>query len=513
MAKYYDTTSVIQVIGGIYANPALLDLEDKYVFYEEDFDGEEFHKILFGSIYNLHQLGAKEISPSTIEDYLEQRPKKFAIYQANKGAEYLNNLKNATQLAAFDYYYQRLKKMTLFRMYKKVGLDLKWLYDDDNIFDAKKKQTQEEWLDNHELEEIAELIDKKIDDIKLKYINNADNDYIQAGDGVFELLERLEKNPEVGYPLYGPLINAIHRGARLKKFYIRSAATGVGKSRSMIADICSIACDEIYSLEENKWIPNGTREPSLFITTEQDEDEVQTMMLAFLSGVNEEHILTGCYIEGEKERVMKAAKLLSKCPLHIKKLPDFSLQDIENTIKYGIREWDCRYIAFDYIHSSMKILSEIGSKSGVKGLREDNILFLISVRLKDLCNEYGVFIETATQLNAGYQDAEVFDQNLLRGAKSIADKVDYGAIMLPVTAEDRESLAEVVSKLGIEMPTVKISVYKNRRGRYKDVLLWCKANLGICRIDPMFVTDYRMEVIPIEDLKIKITPRISASAF
>ena len=513
MGKYYDTPAVMQIIGGVYQNPQILDMEDKYTFYEEDFNGEEFHKILFGAIYNLHQLGAKEITISTIEDYLEQRPKKYAIYKTNKGSEYIQKVAENTQLAAFDFYYTRMKKMTLFRMYHSAGLDLKWLYDVDNILDVKKKQTQEEWLDNHNLDEIADIIDKKITDIRLKYVDNTEDDFIQAGDGVFELLERLEKTPEIGYPLYGPLVNTVHRGARLKKFYLRSAATGQGKTRSMIADACSIACDEIFDTKQMKWVENGTREPVMFIATEQDEEEVQTMMLAFLSAVNEENILTGQYTKGELERVQKAAHLLQKCPLYMKKLPDFSLQDIENTIKYGIREWGCRYIFFDYLHSSMKILSEIGSKSGVKGLREDNILFLISVRLKDLCNQYGVFIMTATQLNASYVDADVYDQNLLRGAKSIADKIDFGSILLPVSKEDREALTPIVEQMGIEMPTLKMSVYKNRRGRYKDILMWCKKDLGICRIEPLFVTDYRMELVSIEDTKIKVTPKISASAF
>lgn len=45
------------------------------------------------------------------------------------------------QLAAFDYYYNRMKKMTLLRMYNKnVGMDLSWLYDPDNILDIKKKK-------------------------------------------------------------------------------------------------------------------------------------------------------------------------------------------------------------------------------------------------------------------------------------------------------------------------------------------------------------------------------------
>jgi hypothetical protein len=41
------------------------------------------------------------------------------------------------------------------------------------------------------------------------------------------------------------------------------------------------------------WIKNGHNMPTLFIATEQDKSEVQTMMLAFLSAVNEEHILSG----------------------------------------------------------------------------------------------------------------------------------------------------------------------------------------------------------------------------
>ena len=52
--RYVDIPSIVQVIGGIYLNPSLIDDEDKYFFNEEDFT-EEFHTILFGSIYNLHK--------------------------------------------------------------------------------------------------------------------------------------------------------------------------------------------------------------------------------------------------------------------------------------------------------------------------------------------------------------------------------------------------------------------------------------------------------------------------
>ena len=868
--QYIDTSAIIQVIGCIYNNINLLDNE-KYFFHEEDFI-EDFHKILFGSIYNLHALGVKEININTIEDYLKEKPKSYAIYQSYKGAEYLQKISKNTQLSTFDYYYQRMKKMTLLRMYNKAGMDLSWLYDINNILDTKKREAQEEWLDNTSLEQIAEIIDKKITEIKIKYVDDSNADMIQAGDSIVELIESLQKHPEVGYPMFGPFINTITRGARLKKFYLRSAATGTGKAlpnstviptptgdkkikdikvgdylfdafgkptkvlaiypqgekevwevefkdgrkarccnehlwsyctegqrekskqqrkfytktlkeissmeleknghgyviqvpmqyaaeyptkkyyippysfglllgdgsfrynkgqkalnysseneelplaianemnfdvvktsdfnynwcfkwkndehghtnvwveeflkdypslwncksedkfipeeylegdinqrlellnglldsdgsvdqkkgrvsyytispllknnvvklaeslgykasvtidshketsvcykieisgrpedkvklfklkrkkdiiekwynnqkrkerndfnpiikitnlhykeemtcfyvdnkehlflmndyivthntRSMIADACNIACDKIYNSVTAAWENNGTKEPTMFITTEQEIDEIQTMMLAFLSDVNENHIIYNNYEDGELERVLFAAELIKKCPIYIKKLPDFSLQDIENTIKFGIHEWGIRYIFFDYLHSSMKILSEITSKAGVKGLREDNVLFMMSIRLKDLCNEYGVFIMTATQLNSDYVTAQQYDQNLLRGAKSIADKIDLGAIILKTSQEDKEALREVIARNGYDEPDIKISIYKNRRGQYKDVLLWCKANLGTCKIVPMFITDYQYKLMNVPDLKINVDPKIQVSAF
>ena len=69
---------------------------------------------------------------------------------------------------------------------------------------------------------------------------------------------------------------------------------------------------------------------------------------------------------------------------------------------------------------------------------------------------------------------------MLRGAKSIADRIDVGMILLGVTDED----------------------LVNRRGSYKGVYLWCSANLGTCRILPQFCTNWRHEMISIEDIRV-----------
>ena len=230
------------------------------------------------------------------------------------------------------------------------------------------------------------------------------------------------------------------------------------------------------------------------------------MALAFIANVNEEHIITGEYLEGEWSRVQKAADILEETPLYIQQLPDFSLQDIENTIKSGIRDYQVNYVFFDYIHTSMKILTEITSKTGIKGLREDNILFMISIRLKDLCNQYDVFIMTATQLNADYKTSDTPDQNLLRGAKSIADKIDFGAIMMEVTKDDLTNLEPVINQ-GAPVPDVKISIYKNRRGQYKGIYLWAVSDRGTCRINSVFATKWNYELVQINKLNVKVKPK------
>lgn len=501
-SKYTDSTAIMQIIGCVYNNPSLLEFTDKYVIVDEDFV-EPFHKIVYGAIYKLFELGSQKITLEAISDFLSSRPKSDAVYRQNKGEEWLIKVSENSTPSTFDYYYGRLKKFSLLRAYDNCGVDVSDIYDADNLLDTKKKQMQEDWLDNSTLDQIADKVDAKIDNIRMQYVDDTFGEAQQAAEGILDLIQKFKDHPEVGVPLYGPLINTVTRGARLKKFYLRSAATGIGKTRSMIADACNIACNRIYD-ENFGWIGNGGSEPVLFITTEQELEEIQTMMLAFLSNVNEEHILNGEYEGDEEKRVLEAAAILAKSPLYVEELPDFSLKDVEDKIKKNIREHDVRYVFHDYIHTSLKILEEITRRSGGIKLREDNILFMLSTRLKDICNQYGVFIMSATQLNGDYQEAKTPDQNLLRGAKAIADKIDYGSILLAVKDEDLVALDKILSSNVFEKPTIKMSIYKNRRGRYKGVILWCRADLGCCRIKPMFCTTYDYEMVGIEDVRIRI---------
>lgn len=71
-------------------------------------------------------------------------------------------------------------------------------------------------------------------------------------------------------------------------------------------------------------------------------------------------------------------------------------------------------------------------------------------------------------------------------------------IALSPTTDDLAKVEEIVEKMGCYTPNMKISVYKNRRGRYKGIYIWCYADLGTCRVKPLFITDYHHSIQTIE---------------
>lgn len=495
--KYYDANAAIQVIGCVLNNPDLLDKMSGYPLAGIDFSND-FHKVIFGSMLDLYENGGRNFNANIIEDFLKNKDNSLAIYKVNNGAEWLHKTFLSADILNFDYYYNRLKKMTLLRVYNDIGLNLDWLYDPDNILDIKKKQEQNENLDAMNLEELADMIDNRISRAKDMVVSNDMNESIQIGDGLEEFMAHLKDNPLTGYALYDGVTDKIALGARPGCFYLRSAATGTGKSRTSMADACYLACSEIYI--NGEWVKNENQIPTVFISVELDIEELWTMAIAFVSQVNENKLISRDeeMTFEERERVEKAIEILKSTPLYLEYLPDYTMQDIENCIRRNIREHKARAVFFDYLTSSMSIIQEVTKSAGGMKIREDQVLFLLASKIKDIAGQYRVFICSATQLNGLSRDAKILDQNMLAGAKSIANRIDFGEIMMDVTPNDLGDLEGLLnSHPELPMPNVKSSIYKNRRGKINRVICWMVADKGTCRYETAFVTDYNFNLIEI----------------
>lgn len=80
---------------------------------------------------------------------------------------------------------------------------------------------------------------------------------------------------------------------------------------------------------------------------------------------------------------------------------------------------------------------------------------------------------------------------------------------MEVTKEDLEALRPLLERQGWEQPAIKMAIYKNRGNKINNVLVWCRARREVCRIEPMFVTNYNYEPVTIQDLQINVIERNS----
>lgn len=271
-------------------------------------------------------------------------------------------------------------------------------------------------------------------------------------------------------------------------------------SRVSLGDAARISIPYYYDTNTREWLNTGCSSPTLFITTELEVDEIQSLIMAYVSGVPEDHILDGNYKGDEENRVDKAIEFIGNSPLFIEQIPNFDIEDIENVIKKYKLKYQVGYVFFDYLFSSIKIMSEVAGKTkGVK-LREDNVLLMFADRMKTLANVLNVHIDTSTQVNGEWRNAKEADMNLIRSAKSVADKVDLGIILLPVSEADRLSIESIIARTQgfLPEPNLVFHVYKNRRGKLNHVRLFVYFDYSTCRTTDLFVTDNKYNLIDVE---------------
>ncbi|MFO1442949.1 hypothetical protein KDN24_06925 [Bacillus sp. Bva_UNVM-123] len=506
---YQDKMAIMQVLGSILKNPLLLADSNKYKLTNDDFP-EKFHKIIFAAIYNLYNDGTEVISEINIDGFLKEYDIQYAIFNDNDGIEYLYRIQELAEESNFEYYYKRLKKFSLIREMDGLGFNIKELYDDD-IIDPKEKEEMQENFDKLSIEDILSFYEIKMIEVKDKFKTNNDSQGIQAGEGAGALLKRLRESPDIGVPLNSEMLTSIFRGSRKKKYYIRSSITGGGKTRHMVADACRLSAKFIYDLTKKDWIENDFQEKTAVISTEMLFEELQTIAIAYISGVDEEKILYNDLTDEERIIVEKAAGILENSPIWFEQLPNFNVKDIEQTIEKNVVLNGVEYIYFDYIHSSVKVFSEMSKASGI-GLREDQILLLMSIKLKDICNKYSVYLMSATQLNGEWKEAwnkgAIIDSSYIRGGKSIIDKADGGMIILPISKMEKKDVEEILAKGFFKQPNYVTHVFKNRGNRVDKAKVFSHIDMGNMRVTDLFVTNIENEIINIKKLLIKPKPKL-----
>ena len=497
------TRSIYSIFGNICNNPELLKNPENIIG-NRDFV-QEFHKIVFSAINNIaySDSDVKVINPVDIDNYLSSYPLYYKIWDENDGINYINDSKSHANIEVFKNDYDRLKKYSLLRNYVEIGVDVSEIYDYKSL-DLKELNESSHKLESMTTNEIIEHFTDKM--IKVRDEWNVEEGVVldfKAGDDLDTLLQRIQEEPDMGFPFQNGYYNKLFRGMRKGKFLLRSGSTGTGKTRQAIKDMCTVACSEIY-VQGQGWQSLGPSAPALFISTELDKDEVQLIMLAFLSGIPDSDIKDGNYDAGTLQRLNKAKQILKDSPLFASYIEDFSISDIEMKIEQYIINEGVQYVSFDYIQMVPKLSKTMQQNFG-QNLREDQILVHFSAALKNIASRYQIFLQSSTQLNRGSKEVENRDATSLRGGLSTADKIDHGVLTFKTTQEDKNNLKHILSKgfnSGKE-PNFSHWIYKNRAG-IDHVIIWTKFDLGNLREEVLFVTDYDYNIVDIDPLNIDI---------
>ena len=492
----YNSRSIEKILTAIYLDNDLI-LSTEYPLRLEDFV-EKKYQAIYSALYNLYTLGNNHIDVSDITAYFREQEGLYAKFIEDGGMDALYQITSDETPLNFDYNYSLVKKHSLLRDLIKMGIDVTDIYDKSLQPELFEKQMAH--FNALEVDDIFKHYEAKINNLQNKYQNLLDKSCITGAEGIEELYKELQSIPEVGLPLEGEMYNTVTRGARLKKLYIDSGSSGTGKSRRMVGSATKLAVPMIYNTVTEEWENTGIENKVLYITTELEHTEVQTLILSYMSGVNEDKILNNKYTNEERDRVELAIQYLQQHDnMIIEFLPNPTIPTIQTTIKKHVLQDDVEYVFYDYIHITSGL-----TEGRDRQTRDDVVLMLVSDTLKNLANELNVHISTATQLNGDYEEKEVKNQNLLRGSKAIADKADIGAITLPVNPAEEELGKAIALKMGTYQPNFITDIYKNRRGKWTGIRIWRYIDLGTCRTIDCFVTDRRNEVIDFDSVKIQV---------
>jgi replicative DNA helicase len=502
------TRSIYSVLGNLCINPRALKDPEVHLA-EEDFY-QDFHKTVFSAINNMVYSGEdiKSITEVDIDNFLSLHPKLMKTWEDNDGIQYMRKAIEHSNIETFKINYDLLKKYALLRNYIETGVSIKDIFDFENV-DLKVFNDGRKRIENMTLEDIVEYFSKKMVQLKNKWSLSNNSKNFTAGDGLDTLLDEMNEEPEFGYPFQNGFYNAIFRGMRPGKFMLRSATTGGGKTRQSLADMCSVSCSEIYDYKAKDWVSNGVSKPTLFISTELEKRELQTVMLAYITGINEDVIKNGKYSEATLKRLRYGIEVLKRAPIYAVYVDDFSISDIEGIIEQYILEKNVEYVAFDYIQMTAKLSRTMQTAFG-SALREDQILVQFSGAMKLLANKYQIYIISSTQLNRNSKDTENRDTQSLRGGSATADKVDHGLMSFRATAKDHDNLKHILDQGMFQLPNFSHWVYKNRSGR-TAVIIWTKMDLGTLREEVLFITDTDFNLVTdINPIDIEMTEELTA---
>ncbi len=498
----YSASDASMCLGVLLQNPSLT-VSKKFPINSDDFKPILFHEILYKSISWLFKNGAEQIDEIVLDKFLQNYPEQLEVCTDNNYLEFIATIKKLVNIDNYELHYNIIRKYSLLRKAKELGIDITEFYDE-----TKPEEAEVEKFNRFSIQEILNKIEGKMTTLRMEFNTELCRETLRAGEKWEDTLNGFESEPVIGAILQSKYLTTLYRGWQRGHLLLRSGSSGQGKTTTSIGDLCNVCANRYWDFNEEKYIDNPYKSGDGFmINTEMDlSTEIQPKFISWISGVPYHKILDGKYNKFEKERLIEAGKILYESHIELFDQPDFTATKLKEIYRQ-CHLWGASYCFFDYIWDNSEFGTEYKQMTSIP-IREDKVLFQIATTLKSLSEEFNIGTCTGTQLNGNEQVNELLDERCIYGSKQIKTKLDNGAILSFLRPKELELVDTLISRKGFgnkKRPTHILHNFKTRFSRYgQNIKAWVNVDMGTGRISDCFCTDQYNQPINVDKTDIKL---------
>lgn len=368
----------------------IIDVEAQEIFAEHF--GVPGHKYIFMAIMYLYSKKIKP-TPMAIVEVFKNDDAKKAVDELG-GLEYLTILEESNvEQSNLGIFIDKVKQSYTRRMLYKITKEVQNFVISDGAAVLNPS-------------ELISYIETKINDLAIN--TTTSEEVYKMGDKTEEILAERAESPaqipglEVGWTEFDRLTN----GGQAGDLIIVCAPSKTGKSVTLTNWATKIA------IKDNI--------PILYFDSEMNEREQEDRILANLTGIPHNEIISGLYVldtvngkaTDKIERLKKAREELKLGAYYHIYMPQFTIEKVTAIARKFVMQMGVKAIFFDYI----KIPSNQGD---FKSMQEYQALGFFTSGLKDLAGILKVPVYTACQTNRDDLDTENPDASMIGGSYRI----------------------------------------------------------------------------------------------
>lgn len=449
-----------------------------------DFTSEKY-RFFYRFLIDMYKTFSKKFNKESLSTYAELSESRKYVFEKHGGfssLEQLGFIGKALNIS-FESNLEMLKKMSIFREYKKAGFPM------DSLFGEVR-------FEKLKASDITKIIRKKINDINNVTLKESESEAVN--ETMKQTILNLVKKPDVGLQTGWHGFNSLFRGLRKGKVLFEGMLSNEGKTRKMInlATYVTLVQNEKFLILSNEMDYDDIK--NCFITTVLNNKEFQKLHKVKIYKPEKE-IVEGIYRDKNNEVITRtidddeewANYLLENSPEFAKVIQvmewveknmttnllfgDVGRDYSDSTLEYEIQKhkdlYDIKYIGYDTL----------------KGYKTDEWqpIKQTATMLKELAKDLDIFLYAVFQLTDSSENIDIFELNSqnVANSKQIKHIADFMTVSKRITRDiyDNyciESFED--SKIKVNLNERKTyygtKIIKNRSNN-KDQLLAFEVNL------------------------------------